>query len=336
MVFNVTGVLLGIAPSGASRPPVHTLSIPRGSHWQIELLVTDEEGTPINLTGRAVAIGVKAASGGASLVERAAVLTDPLNGICTVYGTPTDTESLSVTTYRWDGWVDDDDGRHQIVKASNFVVLEAILLPDEDPSPATPLAPMINGFVADLDALALVEASRLGPGFELWVVSEGAYYQVRVDEDFDDAVPALNLDGGQWIPVAAGGTDSVVVEVPGEWTQLCETANAEEVIDDPRRVDFDNELSASVQELVATLLAYAKVTTGTGRIRVRRAGTLGAADGTVIADGTLTGTSYAAIAPTAAAFARPSGIQVLQVTVSNNTVGAVTSLKGIRLGLRAE
>lgn len=324
MVINVGAVLLTTGSPGAARPPVVSISWARGSDGEVEIVVTDGSGEPVDLTGRTVAFGIRAADTSTSLLlGRAAVLTDAPAGVATVYLNAADTANLATGRYRYDVWLEDETGRHQIIKASPFVVIEAVLRVGDVPGAETPLAPMILGAVDTVNTtgrkLSAVDASRLDDGFLVYVIEKDAYYQVRIGLDLavdhDTVETALGLADGQWkrFEVAAtggGGATILTRELVGDWTSG--VGDPETVF--PGSAKWVNLDRIDAAQLLATYSPTAKVSGGTGTLRVRLGGTRGLADGTVIATGTVTGTSYAGVEIDGAAFANPGGLTLVQVT----------------------
>jgi hypothetical protein len=214
MVQSIVGVLRDTGSTSVL--PVQPISWVRGEDGAIGLTVTDEARAVVNLTGRVVEAGFRGTDSSAvPLFVRLAVLTAPLTGECTFYLSAADTAGLAPGVYRFDVWVTDEDGRHQVVAASNFRVTEADTLPGEGGGSASPIAPVVNGNVADLDDLALVDASRLGWGFLIYVTAEDDYFQVRIDSGLSadaDHVAALGLTNGWWARAELGSAASGTVE----------------------------------------------------------------------------------------------------------------------------
>lgn len=134
-------------------------------------------------------------------------------------------------------------------------------------------------------------------------------------------------------PVIAvqSGSDVSVMTIAGEFGST-DTIGEEDVIGQPVYFNFDDVTWASVG---VRLMAAIKVTGGTGTFNLRMGGTIGLADGSVIATGTATGTTYASANFAGAGFVNPAGEQLLQVTFKNGTVGQTSWIKGITIGLRA-
>ncbi len=129
----------------------------------------------------------------------------------------------------------------------------------------------------------------------------------------------------------ASGSDVALISISGEWTST-DTVGEEDVVGQFGYFDFDD---VTWTNATARLMAAAKVSGGTGTFNVRMGGTLGAADGTVVATGTVAGTSYAAVNFAGAAFVNPTGEQLIQLTFSNGTVGQSSYIKGISIGLKS-
>lgn len=352
MVASIGAVL--VTTPGPGVPPVITVRIARGEDGAVQITVVDQAGAPVNLMGMSVAFEVKRYDTDTSPLfpARAATLTDPTHGVCVVYLTPSDTGGLSTGHYRYDVWLTDAGGlRHQIVKASTFVVLEAILSAGDSPSSATPVSPVTNGWVADVAALATVASSQLGPGFVLWVVDSGAgigsYWHTEVGKGYaidSSHIAALGLSGGQWVKglggsAGAGGVGLVTVHFAsnqnapggtGEWFSQ-NTVGEEDVVPDPIYINFDD---VTVDQVIARLIVPARVSSGTGTFAVRIGGTLGLPDGAILASGTTTSTSETPVNALASAIAKPSGLQLLQLTLKNGTVGAYAYCKGATLYLK--
>lgn len=128
--------------------------------------------------------------------------------------------------------------------------------------------------------------------------------------------------------VPSGGGVSVL-SVSGEF-QSTNTDGTEDIVGVPLTVDFDDFTFANVK---IRLAAWVYVTAGTGTYRVRLGGTKGAADGTIVAEMTTTGTSYDLATDLGDAFAIPSGVQTLQVTFSNGTTNETAFIDGIGVAI---
>lgn len=336
-------------------PPGPALYVPRGEDFTISVLVVGQDGTPVNLTGGAVSFGLRVSDSTASpiLIRAASGLTSI--GACLLTFVAADTEGLAAGTNRWDlWWIESSGARHQVVLASNFVVLPVDTLSTEMPGSAQPIPPIITSSVDTVNTtgvtLASIDATRLTNGFPMFVrlagagaTYPGAFFHIEINGnagglytvDHVDVETALNLTNGQWVRNASGGAASAIaIDVDNYWTTQ-QVQPVEEVIDVPKYVNFDDEVGSAVANLICLLTAAAAVSGNTGTIRVRMGGTLGAADGTIIATGTFTNTSFAAVSITASSFAKPSGLQLIQVTVENSTSGQTTSVKGIRISLRS-
>jgi hypothetical protein len=91
--------------------------------------------------------------------------------------------------------------------------------------------------------------------------------------------------------------------------------------------DFDS-ISASCENVFVALTTIARVTGGTGTVRVRHSGTLGEADGTLlVASDAITSTSDIAVFRTATV-AKPTGVKLVKVTIQNSTNTEKTTIRG--------
>lgn len=218
MSVAITGVLAdGSVPANPNARPLvpleQTLPWARGEDGWVAIAVRTAAGLPTSLTGATLSFAVARAGEVVPLFTRAGIVTDALAGLARFQLVAADTVDLPHGRYRYDVFLTDDDGRHQIVLASTFMVLEAEQSPEDDAS--SPITdPIIRGNVQDLAALALVDASSLGDGFLLFVIDEDNYFQVRIglglEEDGEDVIAALGLEDGQWrrFVVVADGTAS--------------------------------------------------------------------------------------------------------------------------------
>lgn len=109
---------------------------------------------------------------------------------------------------------------------------------------------------------------------------------------------------------------------------LFETTTTSE---DPTGVEFGAPFSmipSGFLNVEYRIAFIAKVTGGTGTIRVRRGGTIGAADGTLELTGTVTETSYT-LKEFTATVAKPSGTQLVKVTMEHPTGGQTFRARSI-------
>jgi hypothetical protein len=214
---SIRGVLKnGATPSGSSRPLIptaQTLTWARGEDGTISILVVDSAGAVVNLTGKSLYLGLRKLDASDPVLVRNAVLTDPTNGRVTFYLTAADTADLSESEPpRYDVWLQDSDGRHQVVPSSFFVVLEAETLTGDSPSSAGIYSPFTNGVVDTVNTtgvkLSAVDCTGLTDGFTLWVREKNNYYHIEIGNgytvDHDVYEIALNLTGGQWKRTPAG------------------------------------------------------------------------------------------------------------------------------------
>lgn len=199
------------------------------------------------------------------------------------------------------------------------------------PVPAPPPSP-IAGYVDSVNTtgvqLVAITAAQMTPGVEIYVLSTKTYWRIEVGQGYPiDAnhVAALGLAGGQWVNQAGSGAPSLVrIDFAGCFGSL---NPGEDVFPDEREIDFDH-LDPSLINMLCTLFAQGRVTGGTGTFRVRVGGTAGTADGTVVAIGTTASTGYGPLELVAASFAKPSGLQRVKLTMSNDTAGQTSYLKG--------
>jgi hypothetical protein len=206
MQLTVTAVLG--STGNLSLIPIHTLQWPRGSDGTLQILVVDETGAPVNLTGRSMVIGVRQNdSDPTPIFIRACTLTSPTTGIAQAAIAAADTDGLSKGPYRWDCWLTDTNGRHQIVAASTFLVVESETRIADGPSPYTPISPLINGAVDTVNStgqtLVSVDASLMTDGYLLWCRQFKCFFHIEVGNAYPvdnvNVATALNLSGGQWV-----------------------------------------------------------------------------------------------------------------------------------------
>lgn len=207
MVIKIQGVYEngqerddGLTPLQAVEAP---MSWPKGADGYIEIEIVDPAGNPVNISGMAVSIGIRALSYDAEpTLARAAALTNPTVGLSAAPLVAADTSDLDVGPYILDAWLTNDLGRHQVVRAGTFEIREVALLPGEDPGAATPVSAITSGGVDTLEELAEVPTSMLSTsGLLLYVEEEGAYYGFRLGMDLDvDGETVIDGDraGAQW------------------------------------------------------------------------------------------------------------------------------------------
>lgn len=178
-----------------------------------------------------------------------------------------------------------------------------------------------------LPAAAIREVRYLGHGrsftgkkTEVWTVR----FSVEWRSD-------LVNDASTVTSTPSSGSSAEMMTIAGEYGST-DTVGEEDVVGQPVFVDFDDVTWANV---VARLMGAARVTGGTGTFSLRMGGTLGAANGSVVATGTTTSSSYAPVNFTGSPFVNPTGVQLLQVTFNNGTVGQTSWIKGISIGLRS-
>lgn len=99
-------------------------------------------------------------------------------------------------------------------------------------------------------------------------------------------------------------------------------------------LNFDDLVPSTLANLFARLSGLVRVTGGTGTIRARYGGTAGAADGTVILTmDPVTGTSFAS-AQKNATIAKPSGLQLVKITLQQSTTPLVVEMRAAHLIMR--
>ncbi len=97
--------------------------------------------------------------------------------------------------------------------------------------------------------------------------------------------------------------------------------------------NFD-DVTSTLPNLFARLTGMARVSGGTGTVRVRYGGTAGAADGTVLLTSAgFTGLTDGLVTMNATA-AKPVGAQLLKITLQNNTAGQRTFLNSLAFAAR--
>lgn len=327
--LQISGILSnGVAPLGGARP-LFPFAQPvlwtRGEDGSITVVVKDPSGALSNLTDCALFFHLKRRGEADPFITRLAILTDPASGEATFYFVSEDTFNEAAGSFMsCDVWLHDDAGKHQIVLSSQFVLRESEASCDEDPSDPVLISPITNGVVDTVTALALVDASDLTDWFTMAVRDSGggvgAYWHVEIGQSYSidsNHIAAFNLPGGQWVRGLGASGEPVLSRglTNGEWISST-VDGSEDVMPRPVYMDF-GRFSLAVMQVICQLQAAVKVSGGTATIRVRLGGTKGAADGTIIATGTVTGSVYVAAEMTAAAFTKPSGQQLIQVTFQN-------------------
>ncbi len=112
--------------------------------------------------------------------------------------------------------------------------------------------------------------------------------------------------------------------------EFISSTGTEEAVSQALTVDFADFSFATVR---IRLVAFAKVTSGTGTFRVRIGGTKGGVDGTLLASMTTTNTSYDIATGISAAVALPTGSQMLQVTLLSPSASDSAYLDGIGVAI---
>lgn len=131
------------------------------------------------------------------------------------------------------------------------------------------------------------------------------------------------------ITPSSEGSGVTLMPIAGEFVST-NTGQGEDVVSQAVPVDWDDFTFETVK---VRLLGWVKVTAGTGTYRVRRGGTKGDVDGTIVAEMTTTGTSYDLTTNLGSAFANPGGEDLLQVTFSDGTTNESAYIDGIGIAI---
>lgn len=111
-------------------PTQTTVEVPRGSNKVIALVVVDQDGNPVDLTGSTVTLTVRTALGTAVALSKTATFSDPVTGRAEVNLVPADTVDLTAGSYTYDVWVVfptlPSATKYQIVPPSAFVVAQPV------------------------------------------------------------------------------------------------------------------------------------------------------------------------------------------------------------------
>lgn len=169
-----------------------------------------------------------------------------------------------------------------------------------------------------------------------WVVDAGRGSQLVLASDLELRAPGLTSDevglsDDAWVAEVVAPPGPTPIPLTGEhtWTN---TVGEEDVVPQAVYVDFDD---VDWPTVLCRLMGTVRVSGGTGTFRARVGGTRGVADGTIVAEGTTTSLTDTPANFTAAAFAKPAGQQLLQVTGKNGTVGQSAIIKDISISLRS-
>lgn len=189
-------------------PPATSLRLVRGEDSNIEIHFQNPDGSPYNLAGCAVSIGVAADfAHPSSVFARNATITNAALGIAIATLTSAELYATALGTYRWDAWVVTAGGsKVQGCAPANLYVRETDTDTTALPGSSAPVSPFIGGGVDTLSTtgttLAAVDASKLTRGFCVYVDAEDSYYRLVVGKTLDvdgyQCLTALNLSGGQW------------------------------------------------------------------------------------------------------------------------------------------
>lgn len=188
--------------------PSHLVRWRRGEDGSIQVNVTDDAGAAVNITGASVVMTCRRLEADAApLFARAAVLTQPLLGIAIVTLTAADTDGLSSGPYRFDVWLLDTNGRHQIIRPGGFIVMESDSRIADTPGYVPPVPAILGGSVDTIAELGAVDASNLTDFFAMGVRGTdggpSGYYHIRIGlgkaVDGVTCITALNLTNGQWL-----------------------------------------------------------------------------------------------------------------------------------------
>jgi hypothetical protein len=175
------------------------IRVPRGETLEVELDVVDADGAPYSLAGVAIVIGV-------GVLSRSAVNIDEAAGKAVAAISSAETFAMGKGSFKWDAWAALTDGsRVQISYPDLFVVLDGVT--DISQIAGAPISPFLGTSVGNVAELAIVDASRLGPGFVKYVVDAGggvgAFFHIEVGKslavDHVTVEAALNLSDGQWV-----------------------------------------------------------------------------------------------------------------------------------------
>jgi hypothetical protein len=177
------------------------------------------------------------------------------------------------------------------------------------------------------------------------------------EHDYQYDIQLIDADGLRWLIVppslfrlrATFAQPDDAVTVPEEqeplalgpgWLQM-DAAGVELLTDGTtteqlvRQVVFNfDDVTASLDNIFARLTAMARVSGGSGTVRVRYGGTSGLADGTLIfSSAGITGLTDTLVAVSATT-AKPIGAQPLKITLQNTTVAQRTYLNSFALRVR--
>lgn len=137
MILSLAGIFVdGSTPSSGLdplQPSQQDIDWPEAEAGDVQILVSRQDDTPLDLTGGTLLLSVRRRPGDqAALFVRQAQVLDPDEGLASFAVVAADTLGKPLATYRYDvAYVDPDGGRHQVVPVSDFRLREIAGRPDD-------------------------------------------------------------------------------------------------------------------------------------------------------------------------------------------------------------
>lgn len=185
--IQLRGVLVveGLEPPQYS-PLVQPIQVARASDDELRISVIDSYGAPVDLTGCAVVMAIKAAPQDLSpLISRLAAVVDAAGGIAVCTLSAAETFALAVGSYVYDVWLTQANAlRSQIIPVSTFGVTAAVVAPGVTPTIQLPSIQGQAGKVLGNDGTILewVVVVKLNPR-GAWVSGEDYAVNDIVQDD---------------------------------------------------------------------------------------------------------------------------------------------------------
>jgi hypothetical protein len=211
MILRMTGVYLnGSQPAAGIVPRVPSpfpISWPRGEAGTLLVSVVDPSGNPVDMTTYSAIWTLRRYPFDEEPLVRRTVIGGTSDGEFAIPVGSGDTSALDIDRYRYDMWTESPASRDQIVRASDWDVLESERS-TSDIDAGGPFVPAaVWGSVDSTSDLATLNASGLTDGIPIFVRgTDGGpdgYYHVRIGkglaEDGVNAIAASGLSGGQWV-----------------------------------------------------------------------------------------------------------------------------------------
>lgn len=121
-------------------PPTYNLEVFQGQHKVVDLVFTNEDGTPYNLTGRRIVSTVREHPNAADIilfkdsnVAGQIDILDAVSGYARLKWVKADTAARTQRNYSWDVWLITADGPIPWLAPSMWVVRPGVTKPSQTP-----------------------------------------------------------------------------------------------------------------------------------------------------------------------------------------------------------